>query len=86
MKTALLLLAQYETSDIQLDLVAKNYLGLTKSEAQRRARLQDLPFPAYRAASQKAPWLVNVNDLANWIDTTRARAAADHKALQEARQ
>ena len=77
MNTAFLLLAEFNQADIPLESVATKYLGLDKREAYRRAAAAQLPFPAYRAGSQKSPWLVNVNDLAEYLDKARAQARKD---------
>ena len=33
-----------------------------------------LPVPAFRCGSQKSPWLVNVEDLADYIESQRRQA------------
>ena len=77
MNTTFLLMAEYGTAVIPLEIVAERYLGLDTRAAKARAKHGELPFPAYRDASQKAPWLVHVSDLAEWIDAERAKARAD---------
>ena len=78
MKTAFLLLAQFDgQADIPLEDVAERYLGLDRKAARAKAAKGELPFAAYRAPSQKSPWLVNVADLAAWIDRERERAERD---------
>jgi len=78
MQTTFFLLAQYSgRSDVPLEDVARDYLGLDARTAKDRAARGKLPFPAWRAPSQKAPWLVNISDLAVWIDRERARAERD---------
>lgn len=74
MNTRFLLMAEFNTSDIPLEAVASKYLGLTMREAATRAKYNELPFPVFRAGSQKSPWLVNVSDLANFLDKTRENA------------
>ncbi|NCC29986.1 MAG: pyocin activator protein PrtN [Gammaproteobacteria bacterium] len=74
MNTTFLLLAEYNTSDIPLAVVAAKYLGLNERVAAGKASRGELPFPAYRPGSQKSPWLVNVADLAAWLDSERAKA------------
>lgn len=73
MNTTLGLMAIHNKTEIPLDVVAKEYLGISIAEAKRKALRQQLPFPAYRAPGQKSIWLVNVQDLANFIDSERQK-------------
>jgi hypothetical protein len=78
MQTAFYLLARYGSrADVPLEDVARDYLGLDARTAKDRAARGKLPFAAWRAPSQKAPWLVNIADLAAWIDRERERAERD---------
>lgn len=77
MNTAFLLLAQYGKADVPLAEIAGDYLGMTQKEAATRATRAALPFPAYRAGSNKSPWLVRVTDLAAYLDAEREKAARD---------
>jgi len=65
------LLAEFGESEIPLDRVSEKYFGLSIPKAKRRACLQQLPIPAYRAGSQKSPWLISAADLAKHIDQQR---------------
>ena len=71
------LLAEFGESEIPLERVCEKYFGLSTPKAKRRACLQQLPIPAYRAGSQKSPWLISAIDLANHIDEKRLIAAPD---------
>ncbi len=77
-------MAEYNTADIPLELVAKKYLGMDERTAKMRATRGELPFPAYRASGQKSPWLVRATDLAFYLDAARARAAQDWQRRQNA--
>jgi len=68
------LLAEFGESEIPLERVCAKYFGLSVPKAKRRACLQQLPIPAYRAGSQKSPWLISAADLANHIDQQRQLA------------
>ena len=68
------LLAEFGESEIPLERVCEKYFGLSVSKAKRRACLQQLPIPSYRAGSQKSPWLISAADLANHIDQQRQSA------------
>jgi len=77
MNTTFLLMAEFGQTDIPLDLVASRYLGLDSRAARWKASKSELPFPAFRAGTQKSPWLVRVTDLAEWLDRERAKGVAD---------
>lgn len=70
MNTLFMLMAQYGQADIPLTNVAEKYLGLSTKEAAQRASKQSLPFPVFRAESQKAPWMVSLVELAKWMGAT----------------
>ena len=48
MNTVFLLLAEYETSQIPLSVVAEKFLSISPSWADKKANLGELPFPTYR--------------------------------------
>lgn len=77
-----LLLGMFNGADVPLEKVVAHYLPhLSEREWKRRASLQQLPFPVFRAEkSQKAPWLVNVNALAEYLDKQAAEQAKDWRA------
>ena len=77
MNTTLLLLAQFGQADIPLSQVAEHYLGLSERKASDMASRCKLPFPAYKAGSNKSPWLVRVTDLAAYLDKAREQAGKD---------
>ncbi len=72
MNTLFLIMAEFETAEIPLDDLADKYLGLSPAQAHRGSR------------SQKAPWLVHAQDLANHLDAQREEAAREWKAINEA--
>lgn len=74
MNTYFGLLAQYGTAHIPLEKVAKDYLGLTHEQAKRAAGLRTLPVPTIRMGSQKSPWLVPAEDLAEYLDQLKETA------------
>ncbi|MEQ5208694.1 pyocin activator PrtN family protein [Proteus sp. fly-1067] len=81
MNTVFLLLAEYETSQIPLSVVAEKFLSISPSWADKKANLGELPFPTYRD-NQKSGRLVHIVDLAEWIDKKREVAKAEFKLLQ----
>lgn len=68
------LLAEFGTADIPLERISEKYFGLKPDMAFKRAALNRLPVVAFRAGSQKSPWLVSAADLAKHIDDQRERA------------
>ena len=83
MNTVFLLMAEYETSQIPLERLCPMF-GLTPAEASKRAARAALPVPAYRLASQKSPWLVDVHALAAYLDQKRALAAEEWRRVRGA--
>ncbi|WP_272670858.1 pyocin activator PrtN family protein [Providencia sp. PROV147] len=81
MNTVFLLMAEFETSQIPLSVVAEKFLNLTPSYADRQAALGKLPFPTYRDDSQKAPRMVHISDLAEWIDKRRCEARKEFSKI-----
>ena len=68
------LLAEFGAAEIPLEQVAPKFFGLAPEKAARRAALNQLPVPAYRAGSQKSPWLISAADLATYLDAKKAKA------------
>lgn len=68
------LMAEFGTAEIPLEDVAEKFFGLKPDMAKKRAARQQLPVTAYRAGTQKSPWLVSAQDLANYIDEQRRKA------------
>lgn len=72
MNTLFLLLAEFETAHVPIEVVAAKYLGLGRATAFQRAAQNRLPFPVLKTDSRKAPWLVDLRDVAEWIDRSRS--------------
>lgn len=67
---------------VSLEEVTEEFLDISFSTAQRKARLNELPFPCFRLGmSQKSPWFINLDDLAEYIDE---RSSAARTAWQRA--
>lgn len=81
--TVFLLMAEYGTSQIPLDKCC-HIFGMQPAQAKRAASLQKLPVVAFRADSQKAPWLIHASDLAAYLDAQRDEAEALHRRLNAA--
>lgn len=68
---------------IALECICSEFLDISYKTATRKANLNELPFPAFRLGeSQKAKWVVNIDDLAMYIDKESERARADWLSVQ----
>lgn len=74
-----LLLAQFSNrAVVPLDEIAESYLGLGIRTAKNRAKAGMLPFPVFKMRnSAKSPFLVHLDDLANYIDERCKEARFD---------
>lgn len=80
MNTLFILMAAHNgQAVIPLQEVGEKYLGITeKAKLSQKARTGELPLPAFRLEkSQKAPWLVHIQDLATYIDQQQEKAQSD---------
>ncbi|KZX00959.1 hypothetical protein JL49_09115 [Pseudoalteromonas luteoviolacea] len=76
MNTQFALLARFGKREIALNDISEEFFGLLPKTANARANDEGLPIPTYRLIdSQKAPRLVDVEVLANYIDEQREKAA-----------
>lgn len=81
MNTMFFLMAEYETATVPLSEVCEKYFGLKAATAERKASEHKLPIPTFRTAdSQKAPRMVHISDLAEFIDRQREQSKALHQA------
>ena len=74
MNTLFLLMAEFGTGDIPLEQVADKYLGMCKRKAYDKASYNELPFPTFRAGSQRSTRLVKAFDLAEYLDKQHTQA------------
>ena len=81
MHTMLLLLIEFETGEIPLTEIAQKYFGLDHRKAAEKARTQSLPIPVYRGGSQRSPWLVSAQDLAEYLDSKKSEARTEWKQV-----
>lgn len=79
-KTVYLLMAEFNSSHIRLEDLCGTYLDMEYPRACRLAARQKLPFPVIRTAGQKSPWMVQVEDLAKYLDKMREEAAEKWRA------
>ncbi|MET2901642.1 pyocin activator PrtN family protein [Vibrio rotiferianus] len=73
--TAFALYARFGKSEIYLSDICEEYFGINIKTAQQKARTYELPIPVFRMdESQRAPYLVKAEDLAEFIDKKHERA------------
>ncbi len=86
MNTVFLLMAEFESSTIPLSDVAERYLGMKPATADKKAGAGDLPIATFRIGdSQKAPRIIHVQDLADFIDKRRSEAREELARLHYGR-
>lgn len=68
------LLAEFGTAHVPIVEVARKYFGYEEKKAKGVAASGNFPFPVFRAGGQKSPWLVDIADLADYIDKARNKA------------
>ncbi len=83
MNTFFALLAEYGTAQIPLERCVSLF-GIDTKEAAKRAALQRLPVPVFRAGTQKSPWLIDASKLAAYLDECKAKAEADWSKMRAA--
>lgn len=84
MKTAFILLAQYDARAIvPIDLICRDYFWrLTPAQLVRKVSLGEIALPLVRIeGSKKSAKGVHVEDLAKWIDARRAAAIKECEQL-----
>ncbi|MDU2730480.1 MULTISPECIES: pyocin activator PrtN family protein [Pantoea] len=83
MNTMFLLMAEYETATVPLSQVCEKFFGMKSATAERKASENKLPIPTFRTAdSQKAPRMVHISDLAEFIDRQREESKALYLATR----
>lgn len=77
MKTTYMLLAEFDKACICLDdLIEHGYLDMSRKTANALASTNKLPFPTFRIIeSQKAPYMVHIEEFAKWVDACNKSAA-----------
>lgn len=79
MNTPFILMAQYQTAIVPLDLVCRDYFRhLTPENFARKSLAGEIAIPVVQIeGSQKAAKGVHIADLAAWIDERRAQAVRE---------
>lgn len=82
-RTLFFLMAEFGTGHIPLAKCAHHF-GMSVDEAKKAATRQSLPVPAFRLGSQKSPWLISAEHLANYIDEKRKVAESEWERINAA--
>ncbi len=75
-----LIACEYGSTTIPLSRCAELF-GYSPDEAAKRAARAALPVPAFRCGSQKSPWLINVEDLADYLENQRRQALQEWRKV-----
>jgi len=78
-----LMACEYGSTTVPLTRCAELF-GCSPDEAAKRAARAALPVPAFRCGRQKSPWLVNVEDLADYIESQRRQALQEWQKVNGA--
>lgn len=82
-KTEIALLAIYRTPAVRLDDICERYLNMAPRTANERAAMNMLSVPTFRVGtSRKAPRMVHIADLAEFIDAQAGAAKQDWTTSQ----
>ncbi|MBV8042522.1 pyocin activator PrtN family protein [Pluralibacter sp.] len=87
MNTMFLLMAEFETSNIELSAVCQKYFGMSPATAEAKANACQLPIPTYRVGtSQKAKRCIHISVLAEYIDSRVAEGRAEWERVRTGKQ
>ena len=68
---------------LRLEEVCEEYFGINYKTAKRRANEHSLPLPAFRIGkSQKLPFVINIDDLAQHIERSTVQAHGEWEKFQ----
>jgi len=83
MNTKYALHAMYGKPVVELSLVCSEFFGINKNTAYQKANHQAFPIPTFRLDnSQRSPFYVNLDDLAEHIDKRKQEAMDEFKQVQ----
>ena len=80
--TFYLLMAEFKTLHPKAELVAEKYLGLDRKSMLGKASKGQLPFPTFKEASERAPLIADLRDVAKWLDDLRHQHRSDWQKLR----
>jgi len=76
------LMAEFGTGDIPVTEIGKKYFGFDEQKSKNTAAKNQYPFPVFRAGTQKSVWMVDIKEMADYLDKVKvkAKAQAEYKA------
>ncbi len=86
MNIAFALLARFESPTVELKTISEEFFGYTPKTAEQKAKAKALPVPTFKLRdSERSPTLVNVADLAAYIEQCYSESKIDWDAIQQAK-
>ena len=79
-RTLMMVMLEYETSEIPLSAVCERHFGMKEPQAKRKASEHALPVPFYRKAT-KGGWFCSAADWADYLDSQAEQAREEWKKI-----
>jgi len=87
MNISFALLARFESPTVELKVICNEFFGLTPKTAEQKAKAQDLPIPTFKLRdSERSPSLVNIADLATYVEQRYRESKSEWDVIQQAKQ
>jgi len=75
-------MAEFQEAHIPITKIGAKYFGYDERTAKSKAAGNKYPFPVFRIGSNKAVWMVAIEDLAEYLDKVIEKARAEYKAAK----
>ncbi|MEJ6080800.1 pyocin activator PrtN family protein [Vibrio sp. 1-Bac 57] len=77
------LYVRFQSPTVELKVISQEFLGLRPATAMQRAKAGSLPFPTFKLLdSERAPTLVNIDDLAKHMTAKYQQAEEEYQSVQ----
>ena len=87
MNISFALLARFESPTVELKVICDEFFGYTPKTAEQKAKAQALPIPTFKLRdSERSPSLVNVADLATYVEQRYRESKSEWNVIQQAKQ
>lgn len=73
------LMAEFGTGHIPITEIGKKYFGYDEAKAKKEAAAGSYPFPVFRVGSNKSVWMVDIAEMATFLDKAKEKAKAEYK-------
>ena len=81
------LLARFGSPTVELKAISQEFFGYTPKTAESKAKANALPVPTFKLRdSERSPSLVNISDLAAYIESRYKESRKDWEIIQQAKQ